>query len=525
MAYLYGASIQGIQGFIFETNKLKEIVGASNLIEKFTSEDFLNGFLQENNILECKYNILRNAGGNIRLSFKEEQKDILEVFVKEFPKYIMQKAYGITISQAVEKYEDNSYLDATKALEILLKDTRNKVPLVLDAKFALMSQAPRTGKPHHKNISHRDKETQKDTIEHYDKGSYQKYINVDKANKDLLLEKMYIPEDEHKKFPLELSSISNNKNKIAVIHADGNKMGLLLQMMAENLKGKADKEIQKIFKDFSVGIENATKKALKTAFDAYFSIDTNSVPFRPIIIGGDDVTVICHADSAIDFISLYMEEFQTNTKSFLGEIIDACLESSQENIEKLSKFKAGLTACAGIAYCNEKFPFHYAVNLAEVLCGRAKSASNREASCLLFHNIQGSAFVDYKHYVQNELTIDNKATKIHLEYGPYYIEDTQSPYIGNFNKLYDAMTKKSFPVGKLREWLSELHYSYDYAQSYLERVRVMAERNSSENEFATLETALKDMGGFSLNKLIDDNNKTPIHDILQLKSVQGGGNV
>ncbi len=33
MAYLYGASIQGIQGFIFETNKLKEIAGASNLIE------------------------------------------------------------------------------------------------------------------------------------------------------------------------------------------------------------------------------------------------------------------------------------------------------------------------------------------------------------------------------------------------------------------------------------------------------------------------------------------------------------
>ena len=33
MKYLYGAAIQGIQSFIFQTNKLQEIVGASELIE------------------------------------------------------------------------------------------------------------------------------------------------------------------------------------------------------------------------------------------------------------------------------------------------------------------------------------------------------------------------------------------------------------------------------------------------------------------------------------------------------------
>ena len=44
MAYLYGVSIQGIQGYIFETNKLKEIVGASNIIEDFCSLDFLEKY-------------------------------------------------------------------------------------------------------------------------------------------------------------------------------------------------------------------------------------------------------------------------------------------------------------------------------------------------------------------------------------------------------------------------------------------------------------------------------------------------
>jgi len=516
MAYLYGVSIQGIQGFIFETNRLKEIVGASNLIEKFTSEDFMQEFLDNKGITDNGYTILRNAGGNIRISFKENQKNILEVFVKYFPKYIMQKAYGITISQAVKEYGDTEYLNATQSLEILLKDTRNKVPLALDAKFALMKQAPRTGKPHYKNVSIEE------TIGHYDKGSFQKYDNAIKANKDLLLEKMGINEGEHKIFPSMLTQISNSKNKIAVIHADGNKMGLLLQKMAEKLHKEEDKKIQDVFIEFSTGIEEATKEAIRDAFkeveDSYFELTkynntNNQVPFRPIVIGGDDVTVICHADIAIDFIGLYMDKFQENTKTNLSSIV---------NTYGLDEFKEGLTVCAGIAYCNEKFPFHYAVDLAEVLCGRAKNISDREDSCLLFHNIQGAAFVKYDDYVKNELTI--KTTR--LDYGPYYIRDNgKKPYLVDFKNLYKAMTKQSFPLGKLREWLSELHYFDEYAKGYLERVKVMAERNSKKDELRHLNHMLKKLGDFSLDKLIDENNKTPIHDILQLKSVQGGKDV
>ena len=39
--YLYGASVQGIQDFIFKTDKLAEIVGASELVEQICTTLFL----------------------------------------------------------------------------------------------------------------------------------------------------------------------------------------------------------------------------------------------------------------------------------------------------------------------------------------------------------------------------------------------------------------------------------------------------------------------------------------------------
>lgn len=44
------------------------------------------------------------------------------------------------------------------------------------------------------------------------------------------------------------------------------------------------------------------------------------------------MTIICDADFVLDFTKIYLTKFTEHH----------------------------LTACAGIAFCNEKFPFHYA---------------------------------------------------------------------------------------------------------------------------------------------------------------------
>ena len=108
MKYLYGASVNGIQDFIFKTNQLQEIVGASEIVKGIEKE-----FEQISDYKEGDSHILLNAAGNIKAIFDDKTK--LEKVVLEFPKIIMQKAYGITISQAVVKME-GKFTEQEKAL-------------------------------------------------------------------------------------------------------------------------------------------------------------------------------------------------------------------------------------------------------------------------------------------------------------------------------------------------------------------------------------------------------------------------
>ncbi len=488
--YLYGASVQGIQGFIFETNKLQEIVGASDLIEWFCSVEFLARFSSEHNIEIVKKNVVRNAGGNIRIVF--DNKEELKKMVREFPKYVMGKAYGITISQAVVEFKDKEYLKQKDELEHKLTKDRNQATMPLDARFSLMKQTPRTGKPAYefKNKAY------------FDKGNWQKKENAKEGRISILLEKLHL-HDLYKKFPLEMDDIANDNNKIAIIHADGNKMGLMLQQMNKGLKEESDEKIQEVFKKFSEEITKSTNDAVKKAFEDTFTQENETIKFRPIVIGGDDVTVICDANKALDFTQAYLKAFENNTKKNFKEA-------------GLSQYAEKLTACAGISFCNKKFPFHYAYDLAEHLCSYAKEESNREASCLVSHNIQSSYVEDYRTYIEQELITKDG---IRLLFAPYYTE--REPKIDTLIELHKLFSDSDIPLGKYREWLSELHKSKEFAELFLERVDALMRAKVGIEKYETLNTTLKELNSeLGLNQLIV-NNQTPMQDIMQLKSVIG----
>jgi hypothetical protein len=447
--YLYGASVQGIQEFIFKTNKLKEIIGASKIVEDMDKINF-----QEKYNLKEKPEKLLQAAGNIRLKFNNIED--LEKVVKNFPKDIMLKAYGITISQAVVEDTDN-YKEDSMELERKLKIQRNKVSIPLDFHFNILKQNPRTATPAIK----------KDKDEYLDKATSQKI--------------KFCPVDDENK---ELKDISNKKNKIAIIHADGNGLGQIIPKL-------------KNIPEFSTNLNDATNEAYNKAKE---TIKNDKI--RKIILGGDDMTVICSADYALEFTKIFLSEFERLT---------------------IEKTKYQLTACAGITYCNEKYPFHYAVKLAEELCSHAKKDSKDFAkeknlplapSSLMFHNIQSSNVESFSKFIDDELTI-NKKENIRCDFGPYYLNKYDSkPKIEDFEKVLKEFKKENSPKGRLREWLKDLEFDRTYADNQLKRIKEVTIWKS-EN-LSKLHNELK------IDKLIvqkDEKQKTPIYDILQILSV------
>lgn len=468
--YLYGLSVKDIQNLIFSTNELKSIIGGSGLIKSFEVDK-----------KEYDKNIIINAAGNIKLVFEEDEKDKLLKLVLTLRREFSKKACGVEICQSIVKFEDGELKKAFKKLERELNTERNRAHLPFDFSNFLIKMAPKSGRP---------------------------MVAGDDA--DLLtLQKNNYYNDNIKKDDLagglEIKTIpKNSKNKTAIIHADGNSLGMKIATLLEDKT--TDEEVKDIYKNFSAKLEKITQDAFEEAIKP-FKDKKRYKNIRKVILGGDDLAIICSADIALELTSKFIKKFE--------EL------SAQELSFKNAEYNK-LTMCAGIAFCNHKFPFHYAINLAESLCSYAKEQSRAmnndlPPSSIMFHNIQSSSVSNYKNLIATELTFRNiikkldigevfveKETKkesikeynnvdIGLNFGPYFIDEEDvkgSSFItvDRFLELTELFMKNNSPKSRLRDYLDILADNYTNSKTRLKRISEMiASKNSGSDDFTTKE--------------------------------------
>ena len=452
MKYLYAMSIKGIQEFIFSSNELKDIEGASEIVKN------INEQFEKNYSNNCE--ILLNAAGNIKAIFKNKKE--LEKVLNKFYKEVLNMGYGLLVTQAVLKIKGNfPTKEEFSKIENILHSKRNKPNIALDRYLSIMELSPKSARP---TFSYKNNEP-------FDKAKNQKHNAYYNKRKNIESEK-------------DLEKLANKKGKIAVIHADGNSLGQIVSGLGKDIK------------KFSEELNNATEKSFKDAINKLFS---DEIKYREVVLGGDDMSVIMDADYALEFTNEFLKNFEENTKNLTG------LENSNKN---------NLTACAGIAITNKKYPFYYAIELAESLCGLAKKASkkideNNPPSSLMFYNLQ-SGIVDFEEIKENTLKIKD----INLIYGPYYLN--KNPKIDDLIKLINLLKTPDSPVSKLREWLKFLEIDKNAANIYLDRIYQMAQ--SKWNKLLEFEEVLKNFDeSLSLKNLINkDNKKTPVYEILEI---------
>lgn len=503
--YLYGASVQGIQDFIFQTSKLTEIVGASELVEQictiFFKEQVGTDFKEDNLIL--------GAAGNIKYLF--DGYDECQRLVKRFPKKVMEMAPGITISQAVVEVKEGE--DIIQILEERLRVQRNKAISITDGIGLMITETAR--KTGGAGVGYGKGEDVNTVI---DKAQDLKNKASDLANKKLFIKIVEESKNLSEKFPFDISDISGgekNKSWIAVIHADGNNLGQIIIDITKNISQESS---FLTIKNFSKILNDTTERAAKNAFENVITgkgiadAENSKIPFRPVVLGGDDLTGIIRADLALDYTEFFLKEFEELSKINFSRF-------QQNNHLPNNPFENGLTACAGIAYIKANYPFHYGVTLAESLCREAKNISkniNRKQtpSSIMFHKVHASFVKEYEEIVDAELKAKDG---VYFKYGPYFIYPQQKySTIAELRNRVVNINKKTAPKSGLRNWLTELNQNPGNADQLLIR---LASLNKDYNDINLLynpftEREVKEREEKIIGKF------TPIFDIINLSGIQ-----
>lgn len=297
-----------------------------------------------------------------------------------------------------------------------------------------------------------------------------------------------------------VDSFTDTNDWIAVIHADGNGLGQIVKTISKNDPSGRD------FHEFSSKLDESTIKAAKSAAGIVFENaikNGTDLPFRPVVLGGDDLTVIIRGSLAMSFIQNYLEAFEKFTK-----------ENFEVLAEKYAVLKNGLTACAGIAYVKSSFPYYYAYNLAEELCAAAKKDSNREKSCIMFHKVQDSFVESYEDITKRELTTPERHS---FKYGAYYLNDTPDRWtIDDLIERIKNLDSKDGNALKsdIRQWLSAMMEpnGLEKANQILDRIKEVNPVMKGEAEALTSWRTFTDKKG-------SKHNIYPAYDVLSLHSI------
>jgi len=395
-----------IQSYIFNSNRLKENVGASYLV-KVATQDWIYaefGSIDDQPPIEngkTPVEIIYCGGGKAVLLFRHKE-DATE-FIRTHSRQILREARGLQFTFHRQEFiwgkEPLSYAvaDALGSLKL----ARNKQPLRTGiAGLGVTAMCASTSLPAtHINLV--NDRWQAVSSEIHAKRESAKPAN-DKLRDNLITKTDYT-------FPLDLDKLGGTlgaSNFIAIIHADGNGLGQIIQNTKQDFPDTDGKKGNRAYiaylRDFSEKIKLVATESLKrvvTQLIDSIEIDKDGkrwirgkgqqppieithddqlgaypLPLRPLVSGGDDVTFVCDGRIGLDMMILFLESFEQQAQKLLDK---------------------PLTACAGMAIVNTKYPFSRAYDLAGELCDNAKKEYHGKGkSAFDWHYTTGGLYDD-----------------------------------------------------------------------------------------------------------------------------------
>jgi len=458
----------GIKNYVFGTNKLRDIRGASaildelnriemtEIVKRITNNNFVtifsNGGVGEfvvptdcvNQIIESVKNAYNENGASVTCTslhldgdFNIQESDV-DFQIKQLAYDLQSKKSGFRTKIAIS----NPFFRTCDICHEKVASVKDVIPTEFYICHRCQSKRDKLAK-----LKAKTKKYFRTTNPLSDKSMRSRLIEeLKKLEKDNKLEFIL---DENLAFPDEIEDVNESENDyIGLIYADGN------NMRREIEKRKKLPE----HRDFSESIDDAIFSSLASAINKFLHPYQNTrhkktqimFPFDVLLLGGDDLIIVCQAKKA------------------LNVAIEICNTFYKETKEKFS-------LSIGVALAHTNFPIRLLLKIAENLL---KVAKTERVNFMRYENdaSRKNAFTknrieEFRRGAINFMTISNSAS---LLYEDYYNDSLESEYekekfvktfrpyspkqLERLLELGEELIDSKFPKSKL-EYLGEALFS------------------------------------------------------------------
>lgn len=479
--YLALYDISGIQSYIYHSNKLAEIKGASMLVEKSLKVylkkalERVCGYEDENNAVSNSFftedgigaKIVYIAGGNALVLYKD--RDLYIKVNTALSAYLVENVPGLLFQvHAVET--DCSMTGLKKDYKQLFsgmhKKKNEKPQMDYHKVFSMTKTCERTGKP----------------AQVYSHGHY---ISEE-------LNKKTAAAREEQEAYKELSELTGDdgKNYIAVVHIDGNRMGDKIQKLLgeENqdyMEGlekirKFSKDIEEIFNDSYEEMTAYMGKLIKESKSdklKKFQGENMAAPFRKIYLGGDDVTFVCNGYIGVKAAEVFLNRLASKAEA---------------------KGRTNISACAGISLIKPKYPFYFGYQTALQACESAKHFIKDEPTynALDFHIVHSNHIAPLSVTRSEQYVNDD----INLLMRPYILFSSKDKEVKPISRRHDfqafyEVSRMIFGEENVRAKLKSIRNAYVMDKLDLQKsIKGLTNRKEGGNLIKRIQKRLENYG-------------------------------
>jgi len=427
--------LKGVQSFIFSIPRLRHIVGGSALIDEFDRD------IARNVISEGVELVFAGGGRGIYRCENQNLADALKTkLVREAHQIGADIAVGCkqSLTEAVHSGDElypylptGSELSGHPCPESGLYPSKDGRP---HPKVALRAR---------KNHRFRFEDEQLEKLRQT--GLEQEFAFFRDVTPDA---------EFGEKDALAAAHALGSRNRWAVIAMDGNDMGR--QFREQDALAETDpRYYEKWLKQASIVVDETVREACSEAMRGVVikwmesddsskarGIEKTFLPVRPLVVGGDDVIVLCHTQYAFDFVKTVCSSFEKR------------MQSANENWSKNDgrgrplwpATNGKMTISAGVLFCPVSLPLSTAMTYAESLLASAKMRGRLELERLENGSIPAPACIDWEQVTEG--VIDHPASRRQRDFrfidgdANEVIELTRRPYtMDDFTKLEGIASK------------------------------------------------------------------------------------